>query len=897
MNFLDISGIWNYALDIDDEGIEKQWYKHILNNSGFKLPGTTAENSVGEEFVMEAVMNKDMLHSLRQRYKYVGAAWYQRLIEIPEEWNEKKVFLFLERVMFQSMVWIDDTKIGVSDSLSTPHIYDITDYVKPGHKHILTIRIDNRDVQNIGTFPSAFTDETQTIWNGIIGKIELRAKDKIYIKNVKIFSDLENKKIRIKTYLENCTDFECNAHITINFLGEKYYNFSLKRNSSVEEFEFRIEKEIRLWDEFSPSLHDFSIKIEGECGKCKFTDEKSIKVGIREFKCHGTQFSINGRTTFLRGTLDCCIYPLTGYPPTDVNSWLKVFNTVKEYGLNHVRFHSWCPPEAAFNAADEIGIYLNVEGPLWMDTYMPVVVGKYPEHYSYIMEESQRIIDTYGNHPSFCMYSNGNELNGDFNLLHDIIAKLKEDDNRIVYTLTTNWDRKVDSADDYFAAQSVDGIGVRGQYYHDKMVESTELDYEEAIKLREMPIVAHEVGQYAVYPDVDEIPKYSGVLRPVNFEAIKNDLKSKGLLKYARNFVLGSGKLSLQLYKEEIEAALRTKGLGGFQLLDLHDFPGQSTATVGILNSFWESKSIVKSEEFRKFCSPVVLLLRMPKRIYRNNECFMAEVEIANFGSKILKDKTIRWCIKDVSNHIISEGKFNAENIQIGNGIKIGEIMTQAFININEASKLIIDIHIDNTDISNVWNIWVYPSDIESRIEKIKTNSNVIITDKYDADTERKLLSGGSILLFPNSCSLKEAYPGKYFPVFWSPIHFISKDPCGILCDTSHPVFENFPTEFYSEPQWKSLLENSVSICLDDVSEEFTSIVQVIPNFFNNHRLANLFEARVKEGKILICSIDLLNNNSLEAKQLLYSIIKYVNSDKFNPKYILNSEHINNLFN
>lgn len=897
MNSIDISGLWNYALDADDEGINKEWYKHILNNSGFKLPGTTAENKAGEELVMDAVMNKDTVHSLRQRYKYVGAAWYQRFIEIPKEWDEKKVFLFLERVMFQSKLWIDDKEIGISDSLSTPHSYDITNYIRPGNKHTLTLRIDNRDVQNIGTFPSAFTDETQTIWNGIIGKIELQARDKVYIKNIKVFSHIKNKKIKIETYLENCIGHECDVSLSINFLGKKYYNFSLKKGSSVEEFEIDFEEGTELWDEFTPNLYNLSVKIEGEYRGDKFAHEKSIRFGIREFKCNGTQFSINCRKTFLRGTLDCCIYPLTGYPPTDVNSWIKVFNTVKEYGLNHVRFHSWCPPEAAFEAADEIGIYLNVEGPMWMDSYMPVVVGKYPEHYSYLLEEAKRVIDTYGNHPSFCMYSNGNELNGDFNLLHDIIAKLKEEDKRIVYTLTTNWDRKADEADDYFAAQTVDGVGVRGQFYHDKMIEGTELDFEEAVRLREIPIVAHEVGQYSVYPDVDEITKYSGVLRPVNFEAIRNDLKSKGMLKDARNFVLGSGKLALSLYKEEIEASLRTKGLGGFQLLDLHDFPGQSTATVGILNSFWESKGIAKPKEFRKFCAPVVLLLRMPKRIYRNNECFTAEVEIANFGEEVLKNKIVEWCIQDKHNNIISTGKFSAVDIEISNGIKVGKIVLKDFISINEPSKLKISIHINDTDISNEWNIWIYPKDVEERLYEIKTNSSIIITDKYDAETEEKLLSGENILLFPNPTKLKEAYPGRYFPVFWSPVHFISKDPCGILCHNSHPVFEHFPTEFYSEPQWKSLLENSTSICIDSFPEEYTGIVQVIPNFFNNHRLGNIFEARVGKGKILISSMDLLNNDSLEAKQLLYSILKYMNSDKFNPKYELDSKHINSLFN
>ncbi|MNW23659.1 hypothetical protein D3C74_03660 [compost metagenome] len=138
----------------------------------------------------------------------------------------------------------------------------------------------------------------------------------------------------------------------------------------------------------------------------------------------------------------------------------------------------------------------------------------------------------------------------------------------------------------------MDGVGARGQYLQTELTDATELDFQAAIALRYIPVITHEIGQYAVYPDVTEIEQYNGVLRPVNLEVIQADLERKGVIGEVKKWVRGSGMLALQLYRDEIEAALRTPDLGGFQLLDLHDFPGQSTATVGILNAFWQSKGL-----------------------------------------------------------------------------------------------------------------------------------------------------------------------------------------------------------------------------------------------------------------------------------------------------------------
>src|SRR5690606_29315650 len=310
--------------------------------------------------------------------------------------------------------------------------------------------------------------------------------------------------------------------------------------------------------------------------------------GLREITANNSEIQVNGRRVFMRGTLECAIFPLTGYPPMDKAGWMKAFNTAKAYGLNHLRFHSWCPPKAAFEAADEMGFYLQVELPLWSLT-----VGKDEGTNRFLEEEAVRIREEYGNHPSFCFWSLGNELQGDFNWMAKLLEELKAKDKRHLYTTTTFTFEKghgtwPEPGDEFFVTQYTKKGWVRGQGIFNTYPPNFSTDYSKAIDSRPVPLITHEIGQYSVYPDRDEVKKYTGVLEPLNCKAVRNDLQRKNMLHLAPAFTEASGKFSANLYKEEIERALKTKGISGFQLLDLRDFPGQGTALVGILDAFWD---------------------------------------------------------------------------------------------------------------------------------------------------------------------------------------------------------------------------------------------------------------------------------------------------------------------
>ncbi len=351
-------------------------------------------------------------------------------------------------------------------------------------------------------------------------------------------------------------------------------------------------EDVQLWDEFNPALYKMTAVITDELGN---TDTKEIQFGMRSFSINGTRFEINNRPIFLRGTVENCVFPLTGYPPTDAASWERVFTICKTHGLNHMRFHSWCPPEAAFEAADKLGFYLHVEGPSWANHGTSLGDGKPIDQYIY--DETDRILDAYGNHPSFCMMAYGNEPAGrnQAEYLGKLVNHWKAEDNRRVYTSASigkSWPLVPE-------AQFIVRSEPRGLPW-EKRPESM-FDYTDRIEQYTVPYVTHEMGQHCVFPDFKEIKEYTGVYKAKNFELFKEELTKHHMGDQAEDFLMASGKLQALCYKFEIEAELRTHKLAGVQLLSLNDYSGQGTALVGVLNAFWEEKGYITAPEFKQF--------------------------------------------------------------------------------------------------------------------------------------------------------------------------------------------------------------------------------------------------------------------------------------------------------
>lgn len=922
---IDLSGDWRFQIDSLDVGIKDSWFSSDLNDV-IELPGSMTTNGKGYDVSVDTKWTGGIVDSswfndekytkyrkkgnikvpfwLQPETYYAGAAWYQKTVEIPNHWVRKYIELNLERCHWETRVWIDDKEVGSQHSLATAHIYNLTKYLNPG-SHTISILVDNR-VKNIdpGINSHSISDHTQSNWNGIVGKIELTAKPKIQLDEFRIFPDVVNGKVSVKGNIINLTGKESIGALTISTVlnspgadppkkqVDEKMNF-IPQDNQIE-FEFSLGDELGIWDEFYPNLYTLKILLETESG----SHEKEIIFGMREFKVDGTRFSVNGRPTFLRGTLECAIFPKTGYPPTDVKEWKRIINVAKSHGLNHMRFHSWCPPEAAFVAADELGFYLQVECSSWANQSTTLGDGLPVDQFIY--DESESIVKMYGNHPSFCMMTYGNEPRGrnHVNFLADFVDYWKEKDNRRVYTGAAGWPVLFENDFHNLPQPRIQGWGEGLNSIINSQAPRTDYDWSDKISDFEIPVVSHEIGQWCVYPNFKEIEKYDGVLKAKNFEIFQESLQENEMNHLADSFLLASGKLQTLCYKADIEAALRTQGFAGFQLLDLHDFPGQGTALVGVLDPFWGEKGYVTPEEYSRFCNTTVPLVRMEKRVFYSDEPFVAHVEVAHFGEEEMSEIVPAWKITDQNNAGLPDGHaslfhgvFDTVNISIGNNFQIGNLS----IDLGEITKpkqLTLSVNVDGFE--NDWDFWVYPRNHSS-------TDDILVTQHFDDKAEKYLINGGTVLWsIPESDKHKNLNDGLGFSsIFWNTAWTKGQKPhsLGILCDPDHPALYEFPTEYHSNWQWWDAMSYSNAIILDDFPKDIQPIVRVIDDWFQNRKLALLIEVKAGKGKLIISGIDFYKNIETrpEGKQLLYSLKKYMSSDRFDPKVEMSAEDIGEL--
>jgi len=889
---ISLKGDWNFKLDPDNVGIKEQWFKQQLTDKA-RLPGSLDEQKLGIK------NDAKEIRRLTREYKYIGPAWYQKKVDIPENWNNKRIVLFLERAMWETKVYVDGVYIETQNSLSVPHVYDLTDSLTPG-EHEITICVDNTIKINIGhtlggaRWAHIHSEEAQTSWNGIIGEIDLIATPKVWIESVQTYPDFEKKVTKVKVTIGNITgekvDGELNLEDLTDDISVKNIKFSASGKETVVEVELPFGKKPTIWEEFSPKLHELKVTLNspfikgGDRGMLVGKgDLKTIKFSPRDFRANGKHFDLNGRKIYLRGRADSAVFPLTGYPPMTIDEWRKMFNIYKDYGLNHVRFHSWCPPEAAFIAADELGFFFQIEPPLWDGHGL---VGSIPERAAFILAEANRIVDTYGNHPSFCLMSMGNELGkGDDPYLAYLVDYLKKKDPRHLYSTTTHPPNKDRKLDDYFVGAGTKKGVCRGiQPFK---------DFNNSLADFKRPLIAHELGQPAMYPNFKEIPKYTGPLKPRYLEIFKKTLEDHKMLELAEKFRLSSGALLLEIYKENVEAQLRTSSSAGFQLLDILDYPGHGMATIGFLDVFLDSKGLITPEEFRRYCSETVPLIRMRGFTWNNDEIFKATGEVTHYGKTDLKDAQFVWTIKNKEGKIFAEGKFDKKDIPTGKTTQLGKIEFN-LNKIENPQQLIVEISLPGTKIANSWNIWVYPSKPHFQV---RANDDILISTTWDAKTKKALHNGEKVLLLPTSQTLANVEKSRWSPVFWSYQLFKQPVTMGILCNPEHPALAEFPTEFFGNWQWYDILQNSEALIIDEAPAEFLPIVQFVPDFNNNKKLSAIFEAKVGKGKLIVSTLDLQKNieNRKAAKQLLSSLLSYIKSDKFNPENSLDEKTLNKI--
>jgi hypothetical protein len=857
----------------DDVTAQTQWTGSTYDSSYYFNPAM-------ERYRVEG--NVKFPFFLTPKKHYVGTAWYERSVTIPRSWKKCPVLLYLERPHIETTVFVNGREVGHQLSLSTPHEYDITSFVRFGRENTIRIRVYN-GIENVGVGQDSHsvTDQTQGNWNGIVGRIELQSGEATPA--IRVVPDIAARCVAI--------------HV-----------------GSDSIYQFHFGDSLQLWSEFHPYLYTRQVSYHGR--------PLTLRFGIRDINIRGRQFYLNGKPIWMRGTVENCCFPETGYPPTDEASWLRIFEKCREYGLNHMRFHSYCPPEAAFAAADKVGFYLQPEGPSWPNHGVRLRRGQVIDEY--LLEESKRIIDTYGHHPSFVMMAAGNEPAGDWvTYCNDWVKTMKQYDPTKVYcgaSVGGGW--AWDDGSEYH----VKG-GARGLDW-DRHAPHSDDDYYDQILFprnyrdtqpNESPIIAHEQGQWCAFPDFKEIDQYTGVYKAHNFEIFRDLLADNGMASQAEHFLDASSRLQVLAYKYEIERNLRTRDYAGFQLLGLNDYSGQGTALVGPLNVHWREKSYIDAPSWREFCSPVVPLARFPKFVYENTDTLVVPVELYNASGEELADASCSYSVYDAKGSKLPCG-FGmwkiAKQGSVGKNIALGTIRIP-LADLPTPAKFTLAVKIvASNDLPsfgegsgvglNHWDFWVYPSSQQLPPTLLLSKEGqggtpFLLTDTLDQRALDVLAKGGDVLITAaGKVRFGNDVVHRYLPVFWNTSWFKMRPPhtTGSYILKNHPVFGAFPTDDWQNLNWWELVNGAQVMNLSEFPRDYQPIVQPIDTWHVSRKLGMLIEARVLNGRVLMTTMDITRDleHRPVARQLRTSILEYMQSDRFQPVISLEPQTLTNLF-
>ncbi|MBQ0062548.1 MAG: beta-glucuronidase [Prevotella sp.] len=830
----------------DDISVTTQWTASLYDSSFYFNPYMEKYRVAGQmKFPFFLTPNKH----------YIGNAWYRKNVSVPSSWRGNRVFLFLERPHIETTLYVNGREAGHQSSLSTPHEYDVTDYIRVGKRNEIAIRVYN-GIENVcvGQDSHSVTDQTQGNWNGIVGRIELQSKPATVYR------------LQVRPHL---------ADKTVDVLV----------NDTI--FRLQMGDDCVAWDEFHPTVYHRTVTYRGM--------QIPVSFGMREISVRGSQILLNGHPVWMRGTVGNCCFPETGYPPTDVESWMMVFRKCKEYGLNHMRFHSYCPPDAAFTAADSCGIYLQVEGPSWPNHGVKLRRGQKIDEY--LMEESRRIIDTYGHHPSFVMMAAGNEPAGDWvAYCNDWVKAMHDyDPSRLYCGASVGGGWAWDSGSEYHVKAGARGLDWERRPpqsfddYHSQILFPR--NYRDSVP-NHSPIIAHEQGQWCAFPDLSEVSQYTGAYKARNFEIFADLLRENGMEHQARRFLNASGRLQTLCYKYEIERNLRTPDYAGFQLLSLNDYSGQGSALVGVLNVHWREKGYCTADDWRAFCSPMVPLARFPKFIYTNDETLCVPIELMNASSPLINEH-FSYTITSANGETVLSSSFPVRDYPLGRNLEVG-IVNWQMSSVTTAGKFTLTVS-GERGVANKWDFWVYPSLVEM------PQTDILITDTLDAHALRTLHEGGKVLLLAaGRIRLGADVRQTYLPVFWNTSWFKMRPPhtTGAVIDAEHPLFRHFPTDDWGNLNWWELLNHAQVMNFCDLPVSYSSPIQPIDTWHVSRRLGMVLEAQVLNGKLLMTTMDISRNldHRIVARQMRASVLNYMQSPEFAPSLRLSVDDVLNFF-
>ena len=927
---LGLDGMWRFRLDPQDRGIAEAWYSLPDRfDRKIRVPGIWQGQGFGEE-------------RGQVRHDYQGVAWYGRALTIPSDWAGRKIWLHLGGVLRRARIYVNGQELGNHEGLMTASKMDLGRALKPDVVHWLVIRVDNRmrsgkytPVKDKPPYRAIEWDYSSPLgafnyignWGGIYRSVYLESTGNVWLEGAKVDSDIDQKTVTVSSTVRNqlpTQSRQIRYRVIIRdengkVVVQKSSHQNIRRNQD-RSVSLGVEiPDMHLWSPEAPHLYHATVRIDAHGD---ISDEVRLRFGMRKLSTRGKKVLLNNRLYYLRGYSVGRGDPIEGILPVAKDYYLDQFQTAKEFGFNYVRYHSSTPPREAFEAADEIGILLHVELPVMFTSWLM------PSN-KLLLRELERILVSYRNHPSLCALAFGNE----FNLERDFNTDVKK--SEFLRIIEKFYHTGKELAPDVFIMSNA-GYPV----FPSDLIASYK-----GLAAGGVPTLKHESGGYRdSLPDIDLVERFTGVLKADRLAERRHWVEQKGLKKLYPTLRRHSERLQQMVRKWHFERVRSMPELSGYEFWLLVDSPAnhyQDSWEDGLLNYFGEPKAIT-TEEMRQSNAPTVLLISagLDDRTFWADAGKKFQLSVSHYAPEAIHDGRVVWNLRQGAD-TLHQGTLENLQVEVGEVKHLGTITIPPVV-LRGASKLEFRVELKEGNFSqtNQWSFWAFPRSFLDKTEgevilrdvkseylrhrypflieatRVPSTAKLVIASRLDWEVYDYLRKGGRVFLMAGPNQFDEQIGVDFFPG--------SGQSIGTYILSDHSAMIGYPHEGMCDLQFFSVLDGGTALGIPEsptlwmtsvggdvgygqpiskLADRLTPIIWGLKNSGGSSgggysRLAWLIETRVGTGRLLLSTLRLsenLHDARPEAAYLFDRLLRYVESDRFQPQGSISEEELSGL--
>ncbi|MBE6364587.1 MAG: hypothetical protein E7053_02400 [Lentisphaerae bacterium] len=659
-------------------------------------------------------------------------------------------------------------------------------------------------------------------------------------------------------------------HWSISYKGEKFDSGTLPIDGRVE---FTSQCPPALWSDRHPELCDIELTLDADG---QITDAVKFRWGARQLTVNGMSIEINGIPTFFRGVTEHCYFADTTNPHCDREKYLRELGVLQRAGFNFVRCHTWCPPEAFYEACDQLGLLVETELPsVWS------------------FDEAADIIRQIRRHPSAVILCEGNEKKIDETAiirLEKLAAMLRQMAPGMLFNpqsamrgIEYDFDagREITHYPMEYDAQRLDRVreisdcfgNLAGEfsYGHDEYPGRELMEARNAVYQR--PCLCHEAGILGGYLDFSLESRYENTFIGTDlFRAAREHMTKHGVYEKARIYYEKNTLFITECRKQLIENIRSMRNVSGFDYLggiDTHwhliGYP------CGVFNEFYEEKYGETVADVRRYCGESILLCSAGNQRNRPaGTAFSETIEFSCFEEQPLSGAVLQWSFDTADGQVIAAGKHLCDTFAPGKVVPAGAVnFTLPSCEKGVSATLKVTLSTGEKSWENRWNFWIFPAGDFTLDDQVK------IVDKLDENLIRFISGGGRVLLTGNFPALAS---GERFRSFTSGR---SLGHGGALLN-AHPIWEKFPHNGFLDWQFFPMMTNSKSLIYSGDMPEFAPIFELIPSFKMVKHKSMLSEFTVGKGRLLVSGWR-FDADDPGAKYMLRVLVEYLNGNDFAP--------------